>query len=76
VEAEFDLRRVRAARHSLLNLAEERGTGGPIGQIMPSAVDPQKMETMLGKLPQVLRLDRYERRAMSRRKKALRALRG
>jgi hypothetical protein len=32
------------------------------------------METILEKLPQVLRLDRYERRAMSRRKRALRAL--
>ena len=75
-EAGFDLRRVRSARLALLDPARAaRSAAETGGKIIPATVDPKEMETILEKLPQVLRLDRYERRAMSRRKRALRALR-
>jgi hypothetical protein len=74
-EAGFDLRRVRSARLALLDPARAaRSAAETGGKIIPATADPKEMETILEKLPQVLRLDRYERRAMSRRKRALRAL--
>src|SRR5258705_432871 len=75
-EAEFDLRRVRAARFMLLNPPGETPSVPDLGSALPYSLDQKKMNAILENLPQALRLERYERRAMSRWKKALRALRG
>ena len=75
-EAEFDLRRVRAARFMLLNPPGETPRVPDLGSASPYNLDQKKMNAILENLPQALRLERYERRAMSRWKKALRALRG
>ena len=75
-EAEFDLRRVRAARFMLLNPPGETPRVPDLGSASPYNLDQKKMNAILKNLPQALRLERYERRAMSRWKKALRALRG
>jgi hypothetical protein len=74
-EAEFDLRRVRAARFMLLNPPGETPRVPDLGSASPYNLDQKKMNAILENLPQALRLERYERRAMSRWKKALRALR-
>jgi hypothetical protein len=75
-EAEFDLRRVRAARLLLLNPPGETPREPNVGSALSYGLDQKKMKAILENLPQALRLERYERRAMSRWKKALRALRG
>jgi hypothetical protein len=65
-EAELELRRVRAVR--LSRLASQT----PVGSSPP---DPeQEANGLVGALPNLVRLDRYERRALSRRNRALRLL--
>jgi hypothetical protein len=65
-EAEFEVRRVRACRLSLLAL----GTS-----VDPAAPEPVLEERHLAAtLLNVPRLDRYEQRALSRRNRALRLL--
>jgi hypothetical protein len=67
-EAEFELRRVRAARLTLIapltaNLVETKDRDADADRPAPSAI-----------LKSLARLDRYERRATSRRNRALRLL--
>jgi hypothetical protein len=67
-EAEFELRRVRAARLTLIaplvaDLVETEGREAGEGRPGPAAI-----------LKSLTRLDRYERRATSRRNRALRLL--
>jgi hypothetical protein len=73
-EAEFELRRVRCIRTALMNFVPVK----PVPQGSPPAAEnlaavPDRV-AVLKNLPEVLRLERYECRAMSRRRKALRAL--
>jgi hypothetical protein len=65
-EAELELRRVRAVRLSSLIPQTPAGSPPPDSQ--------QKTENLAATLPNLLRLDRYERRALSRRNRALRQL--
>jgi len=65
-EAEFELRRVRACRLSLV------ASGTPAGSTASEPERaPQDRAATFGKLP---RLDRYEQRALARRNRALRLL--
>ena len=81
-EAQIDLRRVRNARHQLLSrtLAEQKNAPdlpeAPVLQIANSTPQgPYKFATILSQeTKQLLAMDRYERRALSRRKFAIRAL--
>jgi hypothetical protein len=69
-EAEVDLRRIRQVRSELLShiLPDGCSTGSPGHTVAPRrfAAKPSKLVQMLQ------RLDRYERRALSRRKLAIR----
>jgi hypothetical protein len=78
-QAELDLLRVRAVRSALMSGNTEQAARGTTA----AAQAPRDLLTvvgdataMLNNLLQLERLGRYERRAMSRRKKALRALGG
>jgi hypothetical protein len=66
-EPQIDLRRVRHARHQFLSDTLSRTSGStPHG--------PDKLATILsGEAKKLLAMDRYERRALSRRKFAVRA---
>lgn len=65
-QAELELRRVRAVRLSSLTSRTPAGSSPP---------DPQQeTESPATSLPNLLRLDRYEQRALSRRNRALRLL--
>jgi hypothetical protein len=83
VEAELDLRRIRAARWALWGVTAPSTTpetylapAEDAAENPPVVDDHASAAVMLERLPQIQRLERYERRAMSRRKKALRALMG
>jgi hypothetical protein len=80
-QAELDLLRVRAVRRALMSGNAEQAaretTAAAAAQPPRDALTVVGDATaMLNNLLQLERLERYERRAMSRRKKALRALRG
>jgi hypothetical protein len=65
-EAEFELRRVRAVRLSILAASVPADSAAPEPEQKPGALGASLLE-----LP---RLDRYEQRALSRRNRALRLL--
>ena len=67
-EPQIDVRRVRYARHQFLS--------DPLSQTsMSTPQGPDKLATILwGEAIKLLAMDRYERRALSRRKFAIRAL--
>jgi hypothetical protein len=75
-EAEFDLLRVRTARAVLMNA----GFGRQIARTDTAPAsgwnwdDPRVLDQIIKNLPQLARLERYERRALARRRKAARAL--
>ncbi len=89
-EAEMTLVRVRTARVDLLNQAaactsSSRGQNNDRISKRARAADPQPAITadgaphqeasaVLRVLPQLVKLDRYEKRALSRRKRAIRSL--
>jgi hypothetical protein len=68
-EAQIDLDRIRKARHHALLCAMDEGGGNARGENSMSAIDLILRERM----HQLESLDRYERRALSRRKSAARA---
>ena len=70
-ETELGLLRIRMARVQLLNAL----AANPPDAVAQSRAGPEREASVLARAaPQLLRLDRYERRAMSRRKRAIRAL--
>jgi hypothetical protein len=70
-EAQVELQRVRAHKLRLIATAYEDAAHEP----RESLEGPQKMAAVLDDLsPKLVRLDCYERRALSRRKSAIRAL--
>jgi hypothetical protein len=80
-QAELDLLRVRGVRRALMSgntkQAARETTAAAAAQPPRNALTVVGDATaMLNNLLQLERLERYERRTMSRRKKALRALRG
>jgi hypothetical protein len=77
-EAQIDLRRVRYARHQFLTQTSAEPPGAPLeapAKFVTSVPEgPHKFATLLSQeAKQLLRMDRYERRAPSRRKFAIRA---
>ncbi|WP_448188523.1 hypothetical protein [Azospirillum sp. sgz301742] len=74
--AEFDLRRVRAAKRRLLESAlAEPARATPGSGAAPTAVPESRLaQALVETAPELLCLDRYERRALSRRRAALRGL--
>jgi hypothetical protein len=65
-EAQIDLRRIRRARHHLLNASNDRGYELRANLLQEFAFLSQQTN-------QLLVMDRYERGALSRRKRAIRA---
>jgi hypothetical protein len=75
-EAQIDLRRVRCARHQFLTQTPAKPPGAQAPEKFVTSVPkgPHRFATLLSQeAKQLLRMDRYERRALSRRKFAIRA---
>jgi hypothetical protein len=82
-EAQIDLRRVRYARHQLLSrplsrrlrdAAPDVPIAGLVDYVTTMPEGPEKLATILSaEVRQLSVMDRYERRALSRRKFAIRA---
>jgi hypothetical protein len=77
-EAELDLVRVRATRKKLVDAALAGESSGGIEAAeraaQPHVVDDTRFESLLRALPQLELLERYERRAFSRRRPAFREM--
>jgi hypothetical protein len=75
-EAEYDVLRVRWARAVLMHGgAGKKSNGDSARSASQRRVDLAQLDTVTKNLPQLERLDRYEDRALSRRRKAMRILR-
>jgi hypothetical protein len=80
-EAELELSRVRATRIALVQ-AKERDLREADSEQLPAAdlfdsiplFEQRRARAFMEALPELGRLDRYERRALSRRKRAIRTL--
>ncbi|HVX37515.1 MAG TPA: hypothetical protein VHC71_14975 [Hyphomicrobium sp.] len=75
-DAQVDLTRVRQQKHQML-LSIMRPASKPDGGSQPTdattAIGPAPFDTAMGLIEGLARLDRYEQRARSRRKAAIRA---
>ncbi len=74
-EAQIDLRRVRYARHQFLTQTSAKPPGAQAPEKFVTSVPegPHRFATLLSQeAKRLLRMDRYERRALSRRKFAIR----
>lgn len=82
-EAEFDLHRVRAARVKIIEQAI--GAANELGAVVetqhalethdsPAAIGAPMLRAFLRALPELETMDRYERRALSRRGRAIREI--
>lgn len=73
--AEFDLAQIRRIKVALIERAAVLGEG-PSAFAMPSSEPERTAEAIRRALPDLCVLDRYERRALARRERALRGVTG
>jgi hypothetical protein len=76
-EAQFDVFRIRAIRAKIINSAAESSSDArdPVAEAHAIAVFPTSpMRALLRALPQLETLECYERRALSRRRQAVRQM--
>jgi len=70
-EAEFDVRRVRAHRKTIIDLKAARLSRPEASDLLP---EHRNAVAIMEALPELTALERYERRAFARRKRAIRWL--